>query len=73
VNHCPFYGLALHSHSGTTFVPTGGNQCGLMTAAHSPCIMELDGKVPDWLFCSRNPDPRAAETRERTAAKLEAL
>lgn len=35
---CPFYGVALMRG---VLVPSGGNQCALVTTAHSPCTMEI--------------------------------
>lgn len=32
-------------------VPTGGNQCGLITASHSPCQMERNGYPVDETRC----------------------
>jgi hypothetical protein len=66
---CPFYAVALvlpHDGSGAVLIPIGGNRCGLVTSAHAPCAMEMEGHAPDWIACPRNPDnvgwgiPRAA-------------
>ncbi len=61
--NCPFYGYsiafnysALSSPSARpefapiTLVHTHGNQCALITGAHSPCQMEAIGSV-DWQVC----------------------
>lgn len=54
---CPFYGSAVRMVGGTipAVLPTGGNQCGLITHAHSPCRMETEGNAPEWDACPRNP------------------
>lgn len=52
----------------TLFLSTGGNQCGLITGAHSPCRMETElQRPPDWSLCPRNPD--VAEARLRAEGK----
>lgn len=56
---CKYYG-----HSGIAagiaglgeLIPTGGNQCGLITDAHSPCWMEMERQVPEWGSCPLNPE-----------------
>jgi hypothetical protein len=57
---CPFYGYALFHHEAvgggdTIMVPSQGNQCALITDAHSPCAMQIDGLRPEWEKCQRNP------------------
>lgn len=64
---CRFYGVAVHMMGGTipVIVPTHGNQCGLITNAHSPCAMEMRGETPDWKTCPRNPaNNGTAEARQ---------
>jgi hypothetical protein len=40
----------------TILLPSGGNQCAIITSAHSPCWMEVSEKrPPDWAECPRNP------------------
>ena len=55
---CPFYGHAIAFVNGThpVMMDTGGNQCALMTGAHSPCRMEIQGARPNWAECDRNPE-----------------
>lgn len=56
---CPFYGVALHvnQHDFRVLIPSGGNQCALITSAHSPCWMEVaEDRAPDWAQCPRNPE-----------------
>jgi hypothetical protein len=64
--NCPFYGYTMIAPSVETqvrlniqlrpmFMSTRGNQCALMTNAHSPCRMEIEGHSPEWYTCPRNP------------------
>ena len=55
---CPFYGHAVAFVNGThpVMMETGGNQCALITGAHSPCRMELEGDPAQWEKCKRNPE-----------------
>jgi hypothetical protein len=67
---CPFYGastialrdpvnLALPApgFGDLVTIHTGGNRCGLITSAHSPCWMEVgESRAPDWAACPRNPE-----------------
>jgi hypothetical protein len=54
---CPFYGMSLVNKSGRMMIPTGGNQCALITSAYSPCWMEgAEKRAPDWAACPRNPE-----------------
>lgn len=67
---CPFYAHALMPllTSPGYFAPLkwalfpnpDSNQCALITDAHSPCIMQIDGTEPDWAVCPRNPSVKAA-------------
>ena len=34
-----------------TLIPQGGNQCGMVINAHSPCAMEIQGLIPEWTNC----------------------
>jgi hypothetical protein len=55
---CPFYGVSLMRlmpDQAAVLVPTNGNQCALITVAHSPCAMEIAGKDVGWDRCHRNP------------------
>lgn len=62
--NCPFYGRALWESITAPFllVDTRGNQCALITDAHSPCAMEIEGREIDWRAC-----PRVAEVRPTEA------
>lgn len=62
---CPFYGCSLvsldrgHGRVGPpAFVNlNAGNQCALITSAHSPCWMEVaEQSAPEWAACPRNPE-----------------
>lgn len=62
---CPFYGYALHAstpdehrrHFGAALIASGGNQCALITTAHSPCWMEVaEQRSPAWTECPHNPE-----------------
>lgn len=45
---CPFYGCSL-VHGGSVMLPSGGNQCALVTSAYSPCYMSgTEHRAPDW-------------------------
>lgn len=46
--NCRFFGM---NGMFGRLVPTGGNQCGLITTAHSPCKMELNGNPIDESRC----------------------
>lgn len=48
---CKFYG---HAAAIGTLFPTGGNQCALVTNAHAPCRMEMEGQEPNWERCPLN-------------------
>ncbi len=57
--NCPFYGIAIRViHTGPCVIAmeSHGNQCALMTDAHSPCVMEISGQTVNWRGCPRNPD-----------------
>jgi len=56
--NCPFYGHALfpamtarRQDPPFLLFASGGNQCALITTAHSPCKMEVEGQEPDWSKC----------------------
>jgi hypothetical protein len=54
---CKFYGCAAVTKL-RVLVPTGGNQCALITESHAPCRMEVHLKKPPVLeecelYCSR--------------------
>lgn len=79
---CPFYGASVvfRAAGGAGRVmqnPMPGNQCALITSAHSPCWMEaIEGTPPDWEHCPRNPDLLAgydSVTAERLAVSLDWL
>ena len=59
---CPFYGYSLDHNPerlrfSTALNHSGGNQCALITSAHSPCWMEVaENAAPDWAQCPRNPE-----------------
>jgi hypothetical protein len=56
---CPYYGksaLLLIQK----LAPTGGNQCALVTGAHSPCVMEFRHEEPDLDTCERRRFPEAS-------------
>lgn len=58
---CPFYAHSLLFDSlairPTTLAPLPrSNRCALITSAHSPCRMEMEGLWPHWRECSRNPE-----------------
>ena len=56
---CPFYGASLVQYLtfSPNFILSGGNQCALITSAHSPCWMEVaEQGAPDWAQCPRNPE-----------------
>ena len=43
-------------------LPSGGDQCGLVTSSHAPCYMEYkQGKEPDWKTCDRVTDVRGGK------------
>ena len=79
---CPFYGHAVAFVNGThpVMMDSGGNQCALMTGAHSPCRMEIGGARPNWGECIRNPEnngsafdivlPPVQMTREEARRRL---
>ena len=50
---CKFYGCAAVKLI-KALVPTGGNQCALVTTAHAPCRMEIDGEEPRLEECELN-------------------
>lgn len=54
---CPFYGRALFAHMVLpvrfVLLDTKGNQCGIVTDAHSPCMMETNGEAVVWEECPR--------------------
>jgi hypothetical protein len=46
---CRYYGMS--GIAGDVLIPTGGNQCAMITWAHAPCQMELLGQDPDDYIC----------------------
>jgi hypothetical protein len=56
--NCPFYGRAIFIAKDQPKDPPfvlfeqGGNQCGLITTAHSPCLMEMVHEPVDWKTCT---------------------
>jgi hypothetical protein len=53
---CPFFGLALIGNTAPPWpIESNGNQCALITAAHSPCRMSIEAQEPNWKECPRNP------------------
>jgi hypothetical protein len=54
---CPFFGRSLNAHPGVepVLIATRGNSCALITTAHAPCYMQVDGAEPEWKNCDRNP------------------
>lgn len=67
--NCPFYGRHLFARAnpeiGTVpflLIDSHGNQCGLVTGAHSPCSMEIAHATPEWSEC-----PRVSEITSRRA------
>ncbi len=59
---CPFFGHSLWIRT-RIIAPSHGNQCALVTNAHSPCTMETSGQRPSWEDCDRNPAREAAGER----------
>lgn len=57
--NCPFYGHAIFLAPSSTQRPSPpfilfgqrGNQCAIVTTSHAPCLMEMEGKKPDWIWC----------------------
>lgn len=57
--NCPFYGRALYLAPPIAQSPNppfvlfdqGGNQCAMVMSRHAPCLMEVEGQVPDWQTC----------------------
>lgn len=42
----------------------GGNQCGLVTTKHSPCIMERGSEPVEWSVCPLVRDARMEGSRD---------
>jgi hypothetical protein len=57
---CPFYGYVA-STALRVLMPSGGNQCALITDAHSPCKQELAGKPLHLETCPRRHHPNSAK------------
>jgi hypothetical protein len=34
-----------------SLLPAMSNQCGLLIRSHDPCVMQAEGKTPDWQTC----------------------
>jgi hypothetical protein len=65
---CPFYSASLNfkrdANEGGVLFNSGGNQCALITSAHSPCWMEVsESRPPEWAACPRNPEALINMTR----------
>lgn len=62
MKNCPFYGRALFAHMALpvkfVLLDTRGNQCAIVTDAHSPCWMEINDQPVDWTVCPRVKDMR---------------
>lgn len=62
MTNCPFYGRAMYAQMMLPLrfllLNTEGNQCGLVTDAHSPCMLETGGEEIDWRRCPRVQDIR---------------
>lgn len=56
-HNCPFYGqgmfLSFTTRGAAPFLllGAGGNRCGLIVDALSPCILEADGQPVEWSAC----------------------
>lgn len=72
VTACSLYGHSLFvGAEGPVLVALPGaesNRCPLVTTAFSPCRMEVEGKLPDWTNCPRNPDNYEAYRREKSTS-----
>lgn len=56
---CPFYGKQANPLI-RALMPTGGNRCALITEAHTPCKLELEGdQAPQLENCEMNGSARA--------------
>ena len=68
---CPFYGFsgATGARGIKLFRDSHGNQCPIKSGAtrHSPCVMEMQGEVPDWNICCYN-CPRTQQALENIKA-----
>lgn len=54
---CPFYARSLVLIPSPQLISNPrSNQCALITSAHSPCRMEIEGDWPHWRVCPRNPE-----------------
>lgn len=68
--NCPFFGcMAYQAHlygspALALFLNTHGNQCALVTTAHSPCMFTDDPGAIDWRMCPRVRDIRVGFPRE---------
>jgi hypothetical protein len=55
MKNCPFYGRAIYPQVMLPLrfllIDSQGNQCALVTDAHSPCRMEIDGLPVEWREC----------------------
>jgi hypothetical protein len=51
---CPFYGMR-RDFEGTAFIDSGGNICPFLFPKHSPCPVEMSGKIPDLKECHHPP------------------
>jgi len=56
--NCPFYGRSMQTALAVkpalfVLFDSRGNQCALVTDAHSPCLLEIEGRPVEWRECPR--------------------
>jgi hypothetical protein len=54
--NCPFYGRYLFTGAGAVpflLIASSGNQCGLVTDAYAPCVLEIGHFAIEWAECPR--------------------
>ena len=61
---CPFFGksavpLSPDDASRGSLIPSGGNQCALVTESFRPCYLEVRGDPPELEACEWNHSARA--------------
>lgn len=60
--NCPFYGRSMFINAvwppRILLIKSHGNQCALVTDAHAPCLMEINGDPIEWRECPRVKDMR---------------
>jgi len=49
-SRCPFYGFRCPDKT-TGLTEVGGKECGLELDAHGSCLMEMTGKIVDYVSC----------------------